>query len=76
MLPASLNSESILKETKQSISHQRFFLYSRAPTKGEIDIKQISSSDNLEDFFTKSFPASTFKKLVHNIGMRHLKDLS
>ena len=70
--PASLNlKETILKETKQNISHQSSFILTSSQ-KGEIDIKQIKSSDNLADLFIKSLPVSTFKKLVHNIGMRHL----
>jgi hypothetical protein len=42
---------------------------------GDIDVKQIRSSDNLVDLFTKTLPTATFKKLVNNIGMRRLKDL-
>ena len=77
MLSTSLNSEeTILKETKQSISHQSFFYTHDLQQKGEIDIKQIRSNDNLADLFTKSLPTSTFKKLVHNIGMRGLKIFS
>jgi hypothetical protein len=30
----------------------------------------------LADLFTKTLPTATFKKLVNNIGMRRLKDLS
>ncbi|GJU35201.1 hypothetical protein Tco_1183555 [Tanacetum coccineum] len=37
--------------------------------------KEVRSSDNLADLFTKALPTSTFKKLSHNIGMRQLKDL-
>jgi hypothetical protein len=33
--------------------------------KGKINIKQIRLGDNLAYLFTKSLPASTFKKLVH-----------
>ena len=42
---------------------------------GEIDVQQIHSSDNLADLFTKSLSTSTFKKLIHRIGMRQLKDI-
>jgi hypothetical protein len=42
---------------------------------GDIDVKQIRSSENLADIFTKSLPTTTFKKIVHSIGMRRLKDL-
>ena len=40
-----------------------------------LDVKQIRSSDNLADLFTKSLPTATFKKILYNIGMRRLKDL-
>ena len=42
---------------------------------GEINILQIKSCDNLADLFTKSLPTSVFQKLVHEIGMRRLRDL-
>ena len=42
---------------------------------GEIDAQQIRSSDNLVDLLTKSLPTSTFKKLIHKIGMGQLKDI-
>ncbi|KAK4381019.1 hypothetical protein Sango_3008400 [Sesamum angolense] len=43
---------------------------------GDIDVQQICSSDNLADLFTKAFPTAIFKKLVYNIGVRHLKYLN
>ncbi|GKB14482.1 hypothetical protein Tco_0848405 [Tanacetum coccineum] len=42
---------------------------------GDIIIQQIRSNDNLADLFTKARPTATFKKLVHDIGMRTLKEL-
>jgi hypothetical protein len=49
------------------------FFYTRELQKsGDIDVKQIRSSDNLADLFTKSLPTATFKKIVYNIGMRRL----
>ncbi|GKA22242.1 retrovirus-related pol polyprotein from transposon TNT 1-94 [Tanacetum coccineum] len=39
------------------------------------DTSKIRSSDNLADLFTKALPTATFKKLVHGIGMRRLKEL-
>jgi hypothetical protein len=36
----------------------------------------FNKSSQVANLFTKSLPASTFKKLVHNIGMHHLKDFS
>ena len=54
----------------------KFFYTHELQKNDEIDIKQIRSSDNLADFFTKSLPTSTFKKLVYKIGMRQLKEFS
>ena len=65
-----------IKGDKTKHISPKFFYTHELQQKGEIDIKQIRSSDNLADLFTKSLPASTFKKLVHNIGMRYLKDFS
>jgi hypothetical protein len=77
MLLASLKFEEVtLKNTKQSIFHQSFFYIHEIQWKGKFDIKEIRSSDNLTNLFTKFLSASTFKKLVHNIEMCHLKDLS
>ncbi|KAL4032173.1 hypothetical protein IC575_005238 [Cucumis melo] len=42
---------------------------------GDISVQQISSKDNLADLFTKALYTSTFEKLVHNIGMRRLREL-
>ena len=67
---------SYIKGDKTNHISPKFFYTHKLQQKGEIDIKQIRSSDNLTNLFTKSLPASTFKKLVHNIGMHHLKDLS
>ena len=43
---------------------------------GDIDVRHIRSSDNPEDLFTKSLPASTLEKVVHKIGMRKLNHLN
>ena len=43
---------------------------------GEINVQQIRSSDNLVDLFTKTLSTTTFKKLVHQIGMRQSKDIN
>ena len=41
----------------------------------DISVQQISSKDNLSNLVTKVLPTSTFEKLVHNIGMRRLREL-
>jgi hypothetical protein len=53
----------------------KFFYTHELQKSGYIDVKQIRSSENLADIFTKSLPTITFKKIVHRIGMRRLKDL-
>ena len=53
----------------------KFFYTHELQKSGEIDVQQIHSSDNLADLFTKSLPTSTFKKLIHRIEMRQLKDI-
>ena len=42
---------------------------------GDINVQQIRSSDNVADLFTKSLPTTTFKKMVHKLGMRRFKSL-
>jgi hypothetical protein len=54
----------------------KFFILTSFNRRGKIDIKQIKLGDNLADLFTKSLLVSTFKKFMHNIKTRHLKDLS
>ena len=69
------SGEDISKVIKPSIFPQNSFYTHELQKNGEIDVKQIRSSDNLADLFTKSLPAATFKKIVHNIGMCRFKDL-
>ena len=52
------------------------FFYTHEPQKeGEVNILQVQSCDNLADLFTKSLPTTTFRKCIHDIGMRQLRDL-
>jgi hypothetical protein len=39
------------------------------------EVKKIASANNLADLFTKALPASTHRRLVHDIGMRRLGNL-
>ena len=54
----------------------KFFYTHELQKSGEIDVQQIRSSDNLAGLFTKSLSTSTFKKLIHMIGMCQLKDIN
>ncbi|KAK4398525.1 Retrovirus-related Pol polyprotein from transposon RE1 [Sesamum angolense] len=53
----------------------KFFSTHELQVEGKVDVKQIPSSQNLADLFTKALPTNVFKQLVHNIGMRQLKDI-
>ena len=53
----------------------KFFYTHELQKSRDIDVKQIPSCNNLADMFTKPLLTVTFKKMVHNIGMRWLKDL-
>ena len=53
----------------------KFFYTHELQKSGEIDVQQIRLSDNLTDLFTKSLSTFTFKKLIHRIEMRQLKDI-
>ena len=53
----------------------KFFFTHDLEKKGEINVQQIRSVDNLADLFTKALPTSTFKNLVSKIGMCRLKEI-
>ncbi|GJT12788.1 elongation factor 1-alpha 1-like protein [Tanacetum coccineum] len=42
---------------------------------GDVIVQNVRSSDNQADLFTKALPTTTFKKLVHDTGMRRLNEL-
>ena len=64
-----------IKWDKTKCISPKFFFTHVLQKSGEIDVQQIYLSDNLVDLFTKSSPTSTFKKLIHKIGMCQLKDI-
>ncbi|GJW15786.1 uncharacterized protein Tco_0019919 [Tanacetum coccineum] len=53
----------------------KFFFTHDLQNSGDIIVQKVRSSDNLADLFTKTLSTATFKKLVHNIGMRRLYEL-
>ena len=53
----------------------KFFYTHELQKSNEINVQQIHSSGNLANLFTKSLPTSTFKKLIHKIGMCQLKHI-
>ena len=71
---AQIKRDYIKGDRTKHIS-QKFFYTHELQNSGEIDVQQIRSSDNLAYLFMKSLSTSTFKKLIHNIRMRQLKDI-
>ncbi|XP_074297334.1 secreted RxLR effector protein 161-like [Silene latifolia] len=53
----------------------KFFFTHDLQKSGDINVQQIRSSENLADLFTKALPTATFKKLLHQLGLRRFKDL-
>ena len=53
----------------------KFFYTHKFQKKGELDVQQIRSCNNLADLFIKALPSTTLKKLRYNIGMRRMRDL-
>lgn len=64
-----------IKGDKTKYISPKFFHTHELQKNGDIDVRQIRSTENLADLFTKSLPPTTFRKLVYNIGMRQLKDI-
>ena len=64
-----------IKGDKTKHISPKFFYTHELQKSGAIDVQQIHLSDNLADLFTKSSSTSTFKKLIHMIGMCQLKDI-
>ncbi|XP_060210824.1 uncharacterized protein LOC132637808 [Lycium barbarum] len=71
---AQLKGGYIKGDRTKHISPKFFFTHD-LEKKGEIDVQQIRSIDNLVDLFTKALPTSTFEKLIYKIGMRRLREL-
>ena len=59
-----------IKEDRTKHISPKLFYAHDLEENDDISVQQISSKNNLADLFTKTLPTSTFKKLVHNIGMR------
>ena len=72
---AQLKGGFIKGDKMKHISPKLYFIHDLQKN-GDIDVRQIRSSDNPADLFTKSLPASTLEKMVHKIGMRKLNHLN
>ena len=68
--------EGYIKGDRTKHISPNFFFTRELRKSHEIKVKQIRSSDNVADLFTKALPSSTFKKLTYDIGMRRVCDQS
>lgn len=64
--------EGFIKGDKTKHIAPKFFFTHELQKNNEIEVKQVRSSNNLADLFTKSLPKSVFQKLVYEIGMRRV----
>ena len=62
--------EGYIKGDRTKHISPKFFFTHELQKSNEIEVKQIRSSDNVANLFTKALPSSTFKKLTNNIEMR------
>ena len=67
--------EGYIKGDRTKHISPKFFFTHDLQKDNVINVQQIRSSENLADLFTKALPTTIFEKLVHNIGVRRLKDL-
>ena len=71
---AQLKGGFIKEDSTKHISPKLFYTH-ELQKNGDIDVQQISSSDNVIDLFTKSLPTATFKKMMRKIKMQRFKDV-
>ena len=71
---AQLRGGYIKGDRTKHISPKFFYTHELQQNK-KIDIKQICSTENLADMFTKALPTSTFEKIVYGIAMRRFNKL-
>ncbi|KAK9141659.1 hypothetical protein Syun_011059 [Stephania yunnanensis] len=69
-------SEGFIKWDITKHISPKFFYAHELQKNGEIDVKQIRSSDNLADLFTKVLPTTTFKRLTYGINLQKLKNIA
>ena len=64
-----------IEEDKTKHISPKFFYTHEFQEGRQVNVKQIRSSDNLVNLFTKSLPTSTFKKLIYDIGRQWVNKL-
>ncbi|GJW09120.1 hypothetical protein Tco_1571543 [Tanacetum coccineum] len=65
-----------IKGDKTNHILRKFFFTHDLQKSGDIIVQKVRSSTNQADLFTKALATTTFKKLVHDTGMRRLNELT
>ena len=71
---AQIKGGFIKGDRTKHISH-KFFYTHELQKKGEINVQQIQSYNNLAYLFTNALPSTTLNKLRYDFGMLRLRDL-
>ncbi|KAL5539012.1 hypothetical protein UlMin_043908 [Ulmus minor] len=67
--------EGYIKSDRTKHIPPKFFSFTQELEKNkDVDVQYVRSSENVADLFTKALPTTVFRKLIHNIGMRRLRD--
>ena len=64
--------EGYIKGDRTKHISPKFFFIHELQKSHKIEVKQIRSSDNVADLFTKALLSSTFKKLTYDVRMRRV----
>ncbi|KAK1431018.1 hypothetical protein QVD17_14208 [Tagetes erecta] len=68
--------EGYIKSDRTKHIPPRFFSYTQDLIKEkQVEMRYVKSSNNSADLFTKALPTATFRKHVHDIGMRHVRTI-
>ncbi|KAM3247265.1 hypothetical protein P3L10_009032 [Capsicum annuum] len=71
---AHLNGGFIKGDRTKYTSLKLFYIH-ELQRNGDVNVQQIRYSENVADLFTKSYPITTFKKMVHKIRIQRFKDV-
>ena len=76
MLDINFDPDKAHSQTSYLFCYNGIFVHTHELQESrQVNIKQIRSSNNLTNIFTKSLSTSTFEKLVYDIGMRRVSKL-
>ncbi|KAL5567269.1 hypothetical protein UlMin_030433 [Ulmus minor] len=67
--------EGYIKSDRTKHIPSKFFSFTQELEKNkDVNVQYVRSSENIADLFTKALLTAVFRKLIHNIEMRRLRD--